>query len=143
MSRIVITPNLSIDESEIQEEFVRSSGAGGQNVNKVATAVQLRFDVANSPSLPQDVRERLKRVVGRRLTEDGILIIKAQSFRTQERNRQDAVERLVEMLQEAAKKPVLRRATKPSKASQQRRLEAKRINSQRKQLRRGLPDAQD
>jgi ribosome-associated protein len=105
------------------------------NVNKVSTAVQLRFDVQRSPSLPPDVRERLKRVAGKRVTEDGILIIKAQSFRTQERNRQDALDRLVAMLQEAAKKPTVRRPTKPSKASQQRRLATKRLQSQRKQLR--------
>jgi ribosome-associated protein len=140
---IEITPTLAISENEIQEEFVRSSGAGGQNVNKVATAVQLRFDAAHSPSLSDDMRRRLKRLAGQRMTAEGVLIIKAQSQRTQERNRQDALERLVELLQQASIPPTPRRPTKPTRASQQRRIEAKRRQSQAKQLRRSLPNSDD
>lgn len=133
---IYVTPTISIQESELQEEFVRASGPGGQNVNKVSSAVQLRFDVANSPSLPAEVRERLVRQAGRRMTAEGVLIIKAQRFRTQERNRQDALEQLLALIRVAAEKPVLRRKTKPTKASQQRRLESKRHHSDTKRLRR-------
>ncbi len=136
---IQITPTIAIDESEIQEEFVRSAGAGGQNVNKVATAVQLRFDAANSPALPAEVRQRLRRLAGRRMTASGVLIIKAQSFRTQERNRQDALDRFVELIRQAAQAPTVRRATKPTRAAQQRRLESKRRQSETKRLRRSLP----
>ena len=102
---IRVTPTISINENEIQEHFIRASGPGGQNVNKVATAVQLRFNVAGSPSLPRDVRERLVRVAGRRMTEGGILIIEARRFRTQEQNRQDALERLIRLIQKAAERP--------------------------------------
>jgi ribosome-associated protein len=137
---IPITPAIALSQNEIQFDFVRSSGAGGQNVNKVSTAVQLRFDVQNSPSLPDDVRERLAKIAGSRLTNDGVLIIKAQSFRTQEKNRQDALERLIEMIRQAAHKPTIRRPTKPSRASQQRRLDAKSQRSQVKQSRRAMPD---
>lgn len=125
MATIRITGGISIDEREIEESFIRSSGPGGQNVNKLATAVQLRFDVRRSPSLPDEVRERLARLAGRRLSLDGVLIITAQRHRTQERNRQDAQERLVELIRLATIRPVYRRPTKPTAGSQRRRLQAK------------------
>ncbi len=137
---IPITPQIALRDDEIAEEFVRSSGAGGQNVNKVATAVQLRFDVGNSPSLPDEIKARLKKLAGRRLTQDGVLLLKAQGFRTQERNRQDALDRLVALIREAIPRPIVRHATKPSRASKERRLVAKRVQSQRKQARRSLGD---
>ena len=135
---IRVTDSIAIDEREIQQAFVRSSGPGGQNVNKVATAVQLRFDVANSPSLPDDVRQRLVRLAGKRITERGLLIVEASRFRTQERNRKDAIDRLVNLIRKAAEKPKARRRTKPTLASRQRRLEAKRRQSQAKRLRKPL-----
>ena len=122
---IHITRTITIDESEIQEYFVRASGPGGQNVNKVATTVQLRFDVANSRSLPEEVRTRLISLAGNRITEDGILIIDARRFRTQSRNREDAVARLVELIRNAAQRPKIRRNTRPTLASKIRRLESK------------------
>jgi ribosome-associated protein len=136
---IQITPTLAIDEDEIKLESVRASGPGGQNVNKVATAVQLRFDVANSPTLPDDVRRRLVRLAGRRMTKDGVLIIKAQRFRTRERNQQDALDRLVALIRQAAEKPKPRRRTKPTAASRRRRLEAKRRQAEKKHQRRAVP----
>jgi ribosome-associated protein len=140
---IQVTPTLAIDESEIQQEFVRSSGPGGQNVNKVATAVQLRFDVAGSRSLPDDVRRRLLSLARRRVTEKGVLIIDAQRFRTQGANRQDAVERLVDLIRRAAEKPRVRRRTRPTPASKERRLTTKRRRSETKTLRRRTSDEAD
>ena len=130
------TPTIAINENEIQLDFIRASGPGGQHVNKAATAVQLHFDVANSPSLPDDVRQRLIRLAGNRISEDGVLVINARRFRSQERNRQDAVDRLVELIQKAAEAPKQRRKTKPSTGSKKRRLEAKRRRGQTKRLRR-------
>jgi ribosome-associated protein len=136
---IRITDEISLDESEIEESFVRSSGPGGQNVNKLSTAVQLRFDVRRSPALPNDVAVRLMRLAGKRLTKDGVLVIVAQNHRTQERNRADALERLVELIQEAAVRPIPRRATKPTKASREKRLEGKKIRSNIKGMRQRKP----
>lgn len=134
-----ITGNLTIDESEIAMEFIRASGPGGQNVNKVASAVQLRFDVRNSPSLPDDVRQRLARLAGSRLTGDGVLVIEARRFRTQEQNRQDALERLVALVRRAAEPPKPRKQTRPTLAARQRRLEQKRKRGEVKQRRRWRP----
>ena len=122
---IRVTAEIALDEREIDEEFVHSSGPGGQNVNKVATAVQLRFDVRRSPSLPVDVRTRLERLAGRRLTRDGVLVLTAQRYRSQERNRADALERLVELVRQASEVPATRRRTRPSGAARRQRLDAK------------------
>jgi len=132
---IHITRTITIDESEIQEYFIRASGPGGQNVNKVATTVQLRFDVANSRSLPEEVRRRLISLAGNRITEDGILIIDARRFRTQGRNREDATSRLVELIRNAAQRPKFRRKTRPTLASKIRRLESKRRGAESKRIR--------
>ena len=132
---MVVTPRIAIDERELEETFVRASGPGGQNVNKLSTAVQLRFDVRRSPSLPDDVRARLERLAGSRLTGEGVLIIVAQRHRTQERNREDARERLIELIRRAAVAPTPRRATKPTLASKRRRLDSKARRSRVKSLR--------
>ena len=131
--------DLLIDESEIVESFVRSSGPGGQNVNKVASAVQLRFDAGASPSLPPAVKERLRRVAGRKMTEAGVIVITANRFRTQERNRADALERLVSLIAQATHAPKPRRPTRPTLASKRRRLDTKRRRAEVKTLR-GRPE---
>jgi ribosome-associated protein len=136
---IRITGNVAIDESEISESFIRASGPGGQNVNKLATAVQLRFDVRHSPSLPDEVRARLERIAGRRLTRDGVLIITAQRYRTQERNRDDALTRLIELIRAATARPTPRRPTRPTFASKVRRLEGKKRRGGIKALRSAKP----
>lgn len=136
---IRVTERIWIDERELEESFVRASGPGGQNVNKLATAVQLRFDVDRSPALPPEVRARLKRLAGSRLTQAGVLVITAQRHRTQERNRQDARERLLALLRQAAVPPVPRRPTKPTLGAKRRRLEAKSRRSSLKSLRAGRP----
>jgi ribosome-associated protein len=134
-----INDTISIDDAELEESFVRSSGPGGQNVNKLSTAVQLRFDVRRSPSLPNDVAIRLMRLAGRRVTTEGVLVIIAQNNRTQERNRAEARERLAGLVREAAIPPVARRPTKPTKASKLRRIEGKKARSGIKALRRTRP----
>jgi ribosome-associated protein len=136
---IRITRTIALDERELEESFIRASGPGGQNVNKLSSAVQLRFDVRNSPSLPDDVRARLERLAGRRLTREGVLVITAQRHRTQERNRQDARERLVELVRRASVAPIPRRATKPSAGARERRLESKKQRGRIKGLRQGKP----
>ncbi len=136
---IQVTDTIRLDESELKERFLRSSGPGGQNVNKVATAVQLRFDVRNSRSLPEEVRERLVRSGGKRMTGKGVLVIESQRFRTQERNRKEARARLVEMIRKAALPVTPRRKTRPTAQSRERRLEEKRRRSSVKRTRRGMP----
>jgi ribosome-associated protein len=136
---IRVTDQISIDEREIEESFIRASGPGGQNVNKLATAVQLRFDVRRSPALPGDTRERLARLAGKRLTKDGVLIITAQRHRTQERNREDALARLLGLIRRAAQRPPARRPTRPTAASRERRLDAKKRRSGLKSLRQAKP----
>lgn len=138
--RIEITPRLSIDPAEIEEQFIRAGGPGGQNVNKVSTAVQLRFDIRHSPSLTEDVRARAERLAGRRLTKDGVIVISANRYRTQEQNRDDALSRLVDLLRQATQRPTPRRPTKPSRAARQRRLDSKTRRGTIKRLRRGKPD---
>ncbi len=132
---IEVTDAIAIDERELEESFVRAAGPGGQNVNKVATAVQLRFDVRRSPSLPEAVRARLERLAGRRLTQDGVLIIDARRYRSQERNRQDALERLIALIRRAAQPRARRRPTKPTASARRRRIEAKRQRAETKRLR--------
>ncbi|GGF12186.1 aminoacyl-tRNA hydrolase [Aliidongia dinghuensis] len=136
---IQITRSIAIDERELEESFVRASGPGGQNVNKVSTAVELRWNVARSPALSEPVRARLAELAGRRLTQDGVLVIEADRFRSQERNRQDALDRLIALVRQAAVPPVPRRPTRPTLGSKQRRLDAKgrRSNLKRDRANRG------
>jgi ribosome-associated protein len=136
---IRVNAQISIDEREIEESFVRASGPGGQNVNKLATAVQLRFDVRGSPSLSAETRARLERLAGARLTRDGVLVIIAQRHRTQARNRADARERLIDLIRRAATVPIKRRATRPTKASRERRIEGKKRRAGIKHLRSSRP----
>lgn len=139
VGEIRINSRISLDEREVSFSFIRASGPGGQNVNKVASAVQLRFDVRHSPSLPEAVRQRLERLAGRRLSQDGVLVLTAQQHRSQERNREDALARLAALIREAAVAPKARRPTKPTLGSKQRRLESKSKRSGVKGLRRDKP----
>ncbi|MBU2610229.1 MAG: aminoacyl-tRNA hydrolase [Chloroflexi bacterium] len=132
---LTITPSISLDARELTFVFVRASGPGGQNVNKVATAVQLRFDVRNSPSLPEEVKARLVRLAGKRVMADGVLVIEAKRYRTQEQNREDAIQRLGALIQKALEKPKSRRATRPSAAARARRIESKKRRGVIKRLR--------
>ncbi len=136
---IEITGTISLDPREIEESFIRSPGPGGQNVNKVATAVQLRFDLRGSPSLPEAVRARAERLAGRRLTKDGAVVITAARFRSQERNREDALARLVALLRAAARPPTPRKATRPGAGAKRRRLDDKARRGAIKRLRRSRP----
>jgi ribosome-associated protein len=138
---IRVNAQIELDEREIQEDFVRASGPGGQNVNKVSTAVQLRFDVARSPALPDPVRARLIALAGRRVTQDGVLIIEAERFRSQRRNRDDALERLIELIREACEVDKPRHPTRPTLASRKRRLDSKQRRGETKKLRTVKPGA--
>jgi ribosome-associated protein len=136
MAKIRVTAEIAIDEAELEESFVLASGPGGQNVNKVASAVQLRFDVGRSPSLPWEVKQRLGALAGRRLTKDGVLVLDASRLRDQARNRADARERLVQLIRQAAVAPKKRKPTRPTRASRERRIEHKKGRSNVKRLRR-------
>jgi ribosome-associated protein len=135
MALLRVTPNIAIDESELLERFVLASGPGGQNVNKVATAVQLRFDLARSSALSEEVRARARLLAGRRLTKDGVLVLEGNRFRSQERNRQDVRDRLFELLRRAAVAPAKRHKTKPTKASKMKRLDSKTVHGRLKRMR--------
>lgn len=140
MTLIPVTRSIAIDSDEIEESFVRASGPGGQHVNTTSTAVQLRFDAARSPSLPYEVAQRLLDLAGSRATQDGVIVIIAQSHRSQLRNREDALARLIELIRAATHRPIIRRATKPTKGSKERRLAAKERRSGVKSLRRSRPE---
>lgn len=132
---IVVTPNISLNENEVQLSFIRSAGPGGQNVNKVATAVQLRFDARQSANIDEKMLARLKTIAGKKLTRDGVLVLTANRFRTQGENRRDAIERLIDLLKKAAVKPIYRVKTRPSRSSKEKRLTTKKITSDRKKTR--------
>ena len=140
---IRITDSITIDEKEVQEEFIKSSGPGGQNINKVATAVQIRFDAAHSPSLPDEIRQRLLTLAGKRINNEGMLVIAAKRYRTQKANREDAIARLVELIRKAAQKPRIRRKTKPTSGSRITRLETKHRHGLTKRLRRPISESSD
>ena len=135
MNMLYVTNSIQIPEEELQESFIRSSGPGGQNVNKVATAVQLRFNTGKSPALDEEVKMRLKRLAGRRMTADGVIVIEAKRYREQEKNRADARERLAVLIHKATEKPKARRQTRPTRASVQRRVEVKKKRGNVKQMR--------
>lgn len=135
---IHVTDSISLHENEIQLDFIRASGPGGQNINKVSSAVQLRFDIAKSSALSDDIRKRLRQISGRRMTADGKLIIEARRYRSQDRNREDAISRLVALIRKAAETPRQRRPTKPSAAAKQKRLTAKRHRGETKRRRRSV-----
>lgn len=137
-----VSPTLTIDDSELEERFVRASGPGGQNVNKVATAVELRFDAANSPKIPDDARQRLRAIAGTRMTLEGVLVIDARRHRTQAQNREDARQRLVELLRQAMVRPKRRRKTKPSKAAVENRVQSKKRRADTKRSRRRVADSE-
>ena len=137
---IAVTDSIALDEDELHFDYVLASGPGGQNVNKVSTAVRLKFDIRHSPSLPDDVRARTEKLAGRRLTTDGVIVIAAQRYRSQIRNREDAIQRLVELIQQAVPGPVTRRKTRPTFSSRQKRLESKARRSSTKRLRGGPAD---
>jgi ribosome-associated protein len=140
---IPVTPTIAIDDKEITLDLIRASGPGGRKANKVSTAVQLRFDVRHSPNLPEDVRARLTSLSGKRITDEGVLVIDARRFRTQERNRQDALDRLIALIRKASEEPKPRRRTKPPKASRERLMAAKRRRSRIKQMRRAISAVDD
>lgn len=139
---IQVTPHICIDESEFELEFIRSSGPGGQNVNKVSTAVQLKFNI-NSSTLNPKIRQRLIKLAGRKVTKDNIIVIEASAYRSQEKNRSDAISRLIALVQQAAVEPKPRRKTKPTLASKHKRIESKKRKGDKKKMRRSVPSSED